>query len=227
MKFLTISDVVLDNLYSEHIKDRFHNIDAVLACGDLPHNYIDYIISMLDVPLYFVLGNHDTYYYNFERERNKYRLDFYPSLFPTIQIERNVYKLSFGGINLHMKIVDFNGVLIGGLEGSMRYNNKILQYTESEMWWNMVKMVPKLIFNKVTKGRYIDILITHAPPFGIHDQEDPCHKGFKTFLTFMKLFRPKYLIHGHIHLYDNYTAIKDTYKDTIVLNTYGYQIIEI
>ncbi len=41
-----------------------------------------------------------------------------------------------------------------------------------------------------------------ACPGGIHDREDKCHWGFKAFLTFMKWFQPRYLMHGHIHLYE-------------------------
>lgn len=213
MKFLAVSDVVMPVLYCENIRERFADVDAVLSCGDLPPEYIDYIVSMLDVPLFYVLGNHDTSIYKkLHRE--------YASRYK--RLAKN-----FGGMNLDRNVVDFRGVLIGGFEGSIKYNNPILQYTEFQMKRRVLKMVPKLLFNKIRKGRFIDILITHAPPFGIHDRKDPCHTGFKVFKSFISLFKPKYMIHGHIHIYDNITSIKDEYKNTTVLNTYGYQVIEI
>jgi len=58
MRILTISDVVEDRLYSIGLKDRFGGVDLVLSCGDLPAYYLEFIVSMLDVPLYYVLGNH-------------------------------------------------------------------------------------------------------------------------------------------------------------------------
>jgi Icc-related predicted phosphoesterase len=73
----------------------------------------------------------------------------------------------------------------------------------------------------------LDILITHAPPFGIHDGTDRCHTGFKTFLRMMDAYRPRYLIHGHMHVYSPNTTIRTMYHHTQVLNTYGYQVIEV
>ena len=31
----------------------------ILACGDLPYYYLEYIVGLLDVPLFYVHGNHD------------------------------------------------------------------------------------------------------------------------------------------------------------------------
>jgi uncharacterized protein len=73
----------------------------------------------------------------------------------------------------------------------------------------------------------VDILITHAPPLGIHDGADLCHRGFAVFLGFMDRYKPRYLIHGHTHLYRLDAQRVTHYGETIVLNAYGYQIIEI
>jgi Icc-related predicted phosphoesterase len=88
-------------------------------------------------------------------------------------------------------------------------------------------LVPSLIWNRLFYGRYLDILITHAPPQGIHDQPDRCHQGFRAFVTLMERFRPRYLIHGHVHVYSPMETIETVYKDTTVINTYGYRILEI
>jgi Icc-related predicted phosphoesterase len=76
-------------------------------------------------------------------------------------------------------------------------------------------------------GRYLDILITHAPPYGIHDQEDRCHQGFRAFRAFMDRFRPRYLIHGHVHVYGANETTESVYRQTKVINTYGYRVLEI
>ncbi|MFN2164626.1 MAG: hypothetical protein ACK2U9_00010, partial [Anaerolineae bacterium] len=81
--------------------------------------------------------------------------------------------------------------------------------------------------NRLLYGRYLDILVTHAPPQGIHDKEDPCHRGFRAFLTFMARFRPRYLIHGHVHVYQPAETVESTYRDTCVINTYGYRTFEL
>jgi Icc-related predicted phosphoesterase len=83
------------------------------------------------------------------------------------------------------------------------------------------------MLNKLRYGRYLDILITHAPPEGIHDQTDRCHQGFRAFVTFMERYRPAYLIHGHVHLYKPNANSDTKYQDTRVLNTYGYRTLKI
>ena len=58
MKILAVSDVENALLYSPMIMDRFQDVDLILSCGDLPYYYIEYMVSMLNVPCYFVRGNH-------------------------------------------------------------------------------------------------------------------------------------------------------------------------
>ena len=40
-----------------------------------------------------------------------------------------------------------------------------------------------------------------ALPYRIHDGEDQCHRGFRSFLGLMDRHAPRYLIHGHRHIY--------------------------
>ena len=39
-------------------------------------------------------------------------------------------------------------------------------------------LVPSPVLNKLRYGRFLDVLITHAPPRGVHDESDLCHAGF-------------------------------------------------
>jgi len=100
------------------------------------------------------------------------------------------------------------------------------QNTEAEMRLKAWRMAPVLWWNRLHHGRALDILISHAPPFGIHDGEDRCHTGFRTFLRMMDLYRPRYLVHGHQHIYSPSTTSRTTYRETQVINTYNYQVIE-
>ena len=88
-------------------------------------------------------------------------------------------------------------------------------------------MAPQLLWNRIFHGRYLDILLTHAAPLGINDRNDPCHKGFKVFLWFMKAFKPQYLLHGHIHLYDINCPRVAQYKNTKVINIYSRYELEL
>jgi Icc-related predicted phosphoesterase len=204
IKILAVSDVVVDLVHSPLIAQRFGDIDLVLGCGDLPHEYMEYIVSMLNRPLYFVHGNH-------VQDLHGTGAGTEPE----------------GCYNLHRRIVNHHGLLIAGLEGSMRYREGPHQFTQREMRWLVTGMAPRLWCNKQRYGRAVDILITHAPPYGIHDGRDLCHQGFDAYLTLMKRYKPRYLIHGHTHLYRQDACRVTTYGETTVLNTYGYQVIEI
>jgi Icc-related predicted phosphoesterase len=206
MRILAISDRVEEKIYSTTIKHFLGDVDLVLACGDLPFSYMEFIITKLNVPLLYVFGNHDE----------------------GIHTSDGQFKgTPMGGINLDNRVAEIKGLLVAGLEGSMRYSYPgTHQYTEAEMRWKALRMAPFLWLNRLHYGRFLDILITHAPPYRIHDDSDLCHTGFKAFLWIMRTFRPRYLIHGHQHVYSPSTTIRTRYRDTLVINTYGHQLID-
>lgn len=206
VRVLAISDEVEALIYSDHIRQRFKHIDLVLSCGDLPSNYLEFIVSSLNVPLYGVRGNHD-----------------FGGSFDGIPTG----SLGPGTGDIHRQIVKVNGLLIAGLEGSMEYNHGPHQYSEAAMRLQIARLVPRLLLNKLRHGRYLDILITHAPPRGIHDQHDRCHTGFVAFRDFLTRFRPRYHLHGHIHVYNRQTVTRTQFADTIVQNVYGYRELQI
>lgn len=207
MKILTVSDVVERKLYNVACRDKFKDIDLILSCGDLPFYYLDFLISILNVPLYYVFGNHHTK--------------------PMITNGGELIREPSGGVNLDMRIVEYKGLLIGGLEGCRLYNYGPKQYTECQMRGKIRRMGVALWMNKLFKKRSIDIVITHAPPAGIHDEPDPCHQGFESFRKFIKNYAPRYFIHGHTHKYGRERTWKTQYQGTTVINTVGYQVIEV
>ncbi len=202
MRILTVSDKVVEAIYSPALAQLAQGVELVLSCGDLPHEYLEYIVSVLNVPLYYVLGNHDG-----------------------DGVEQPLIE---GGENLDLRSVEYKGLLIAGLEGSPRYNNRPrFQYTENDMRARIARLTPALMLNRARTGRYLDILITHAPPLHIHDAADRPHRGFQSFLWFLDHYQPRYLIHGHTHLYDNREETITPRGPTTIINTYGYRIVEI
>jgi Icc-related predicted phosphoesterase len=87
-------------------------------------------------------------------------------------------------------------------------------------------LIPPLVAHRVSKGRAIDILVTHSPPFGIHDGQDLPHRGFKSLLTLMRYARPRFMLHGHTHLYRSNTPSETHFHETTVLNVYPLRVIE-
>ena len=109
----------------------------------------------------------------------------------------------------------------------MRYKDGPYQYTQREMSLRAARLMARLLLHRLSKGRWLDILITHAPPLGIHDGKDRCHTGFRAFLWFMERCRPRYLLHGHTHRYDRRQSGVTHYHETIVTNVHPFHVLEI
>lgn len=225
MKFLCISDDTDTLIYSPSSKDRYHDIDLVLSAGDLPIRYYDYITTIMAKDLYYVYGNHNLEFFNQNMKHSK-AVD-YLSISQSGNVKIENESPNGGGIILdgHCIYDKKRDLILMGLGGSMLYNYGSSQYTEMQMRTRIMKLIPRLLYNKKRYGRYLDILITHAPPFGIGDGEDLCHKGFECFLTFMEKYKPKYLLHGHVHLFDENAPRETVYKDTTVINIYKNYIL--
>ena len=106
MKILTVSDQVEPALYDNFRIGRFPGINLIISCGDLPPEYLSFLVTSFNVPLYYVRGNHDI-------RHDGYRPD--------------------GCTDLDGKIEVYRGVRILGLEGSHWYNGQPHQYTERQM----------------------------------------------------------------------------------------------
>jgi len=216
LKILCISDQIDPQVYSPQIKERFADIDLILSAGDLPMDYLDFIISSLNKPLFFVFGNHHTE-----------DLKHYKKLWNTPEITVENEYMGCGAIHLGSKIKAEGGFILAGFGGSMRYNNGSNQFTEFEMFIEIIKIIPSLLWNRITRGRFVDVLLTHAPPKGIHDRKDKCHWGFKAYLWFIRTFKPKLFIHGHIHLYDLADVRCTKFNETTVINAFSHYVVNL
>jgi Icc-related predicted phosphoesterase len=205
-------------IYSNSIKRRFADIDIVFSAGDLPMEYLEFIVSSLNKPLFFVFGNHNLDQFCYYRDNGVFdKLGMFA-------MKKNIPGL--GTVYAGGKVIKEGHILIAGLGGSKRYNNGKNQFSDFEMYFRIICLIPHLLLNFMRYGRAVDVLLTHAPPYGIHDHADLCHVGFRAFRWFMKIFKPKYLIHGHIHLYDMSEVRKTLFHKTIVVNACGHFVIE-
>ena len=92
------------------------------------------------------------------------------------------------------RVVTVNGLRIMGLGGSPMYSGGPHQYTERQMELRILKRRLAL-----QRSGGVDIIVTHAPPEGYGDAEDYAHRGFSCFLPLLDRYKPRYLIHGHVH----------------------------
>lgn len=207
MKILAVSDGVAKQLYRSDVRQHYPDVELLISCGDLPFYYLDFLVSSFDVPLVYVRGNHDS--------GLQYTAD------------GRVLSEAAGGVDIHARVVQRKGVILAGLEGSMRYRpGRVLMYTENEMRRQVARLAPRLALNRAKFGRALDILVTHSPPFGIHDMPDLPHTGFKIFRSFLSVFQPKYLLHGHIHVLRNDTVCVTNFEQSCVMNVYPYRLFD-
>jgi len=106
MRVLTVSDTVVHGLYEEFSPELVSGVELILACGDLPPEYLSFLRDRVDAPLYYVQGNHDIRY----RES--------PPM---------------GCIDANRRLLRVGDYRLLGLSGSRWYNGGINQYHESEM----------------------------------------------------------------------------------------------
>jgi hypothetical protein len=88
------------------------------------------------------------------------------------------------------------------------------------------RMIPRMFLNKIKYRRYNDILITHSPPFGIHDDKTLAHRRFREFLKFMQRYRPAYLIHGHTAPDAKNGTPTSYHSSTKIINTNNLEILD-
>ena len=201
MIILSISDKVEGVLFDVKTHQRFADVDLVLGCGDLPYYYLEFLVDSLNIPVMFVRGNHDAVV---EYSENGDRTE--PN----------------GAINLHHRVIRHQGLIIAGIEGSIRYRAGPYQYTQAQMWWMVLTMMPVLLWNRLVHHRWLDILISHSPPWGINDQPDHAHRGFKALRWLLEVCKPAYHFHGHVHVNSSTKKVETRYAQTAVVNTYGY-----
>jgi Icc-related predicted phosphoesterase len=206
VKILALSDEVVERLYSLCDRGYFSEVELILGCGDLPYEYLENMVTFLNVPLLYVPGNHDPNYRSGE-----------------------VLAYAEGGSNLDLKVARVKKFLIAGFGGSVRYRPRgTNQYTQSEAYARVIRLLPRLLLNRLQYGRALDILITHSPPFGIHDDDTHAHQGLKAINWLLHVAKPRYHFHGHTHFQRrNISPAETNHGLTRIMNIYPYKILEI
>lgn len=195
MKILLLADIEDTALWDYFSPDRVKGYDLILAAGDLKAEYLTFLVTMSNLPVFYVHGNHNAAY------------DHYPPE---------------GCECIDDRLVTYRGLRILGLGGSALYSREPYQYTEREMR----RRIARLRF-AVWKARGVDIVLTHCPPKGYGDADDYAHRGFEAFLPMLDRWKPKALVHGHVHM--TYGDIKRElpYGETRIINAYQRYTLEI
>ena len=201
MKILCISDRVERMLHGPGLNSYAKGVEAVISCGDLPFDYLEYVVTFLGVPVYYVLGNHVPAPDGPERP---------------------------GGCTpLDGRVVDAGGVVLAGLSGSRLYSGGPNQYTESQMRRRALALSARILGRGLVGGQPPRVFVTHSPPFGLGDREDHAHVGFEAFLGLIDRHKPSMWLHGHVHLYGPEVQRFAGRGETKVVNVFGHRILEV
>jgi predicted phosphodiesterase len=188
VRILAVSDVVEDALLAD--LSAAHGAALILACGDLPFDYLGYLMNALDIPLVFVPGNHDP------------ELTGYRTSRAGLTLRAGLWAQPpwpDGAVSADGRIVDVAGLRIAGLGGCLRYSDGPNQYSSRQQAHRARWLAGRAMLRPARAGRRVDVLLTHAPPRGVGDEPDPPHQGFSVLHTLVAQLNPALLLHGHVH----------------------------
>ena len=120
MRILAVSDIESKSLYDFFSPEKVEGVELIIGCGDLREEYLEFLVTMINVPLLYIHGNHDDH---FKREPE-------------------------GCVCIDDKFYEYKGIRFVGLGGSFRYRDGKYMYTEGEMKRRIFKLMPKLLFHK-------------------------------------------------------------------------------
>jgi hypothetical protein len=172
-------------------------VDLVLAAGDLPWDYLERVVAVVGAPAAFVPGNHDP------------------------RIGHGTATGPRGMVNLDEQVLTIGGLRVAGLGGCVRYNEGAHQYTQKEYDRRARRLL------KRAKGpRPVDVLLTHAPPLGLGDDDDPSHLGIAALHGVLETLQPSWHLHGHIHPFGLHKDDRHRGRTTI-RNVIPWHVIDI
>ncbi len=206
VRLLAIADEVNDALWGETLDDL--RPDVIVSCGDLPFDYLENLVSRTDKPLLYVPGNHDP--------------ELHPSaLYSGMSVQDDgVGPLGCEGID--GRIVEAAGLRFAGLGGSIRYRPGPNQYTQGEM----ARRAFRLRLRAWLTRRHVDVLVTHSPPAGYGDSEDPPHHGFTSLVGLTTHLSPRLMLHGHVNNYGPKSGDL-VLGQTRIVNVIPFRLIEL
>lgn len=198
MKILAISDQPSDLLWCPAAAERLAGIDLILSCGDLDPEYLSFLASFTAAPVLYVHGNHDGRYRSHPPE---------------------------GCICIDDQLYQYRGLRILGLGGSIRYSTDAaaFQYTQNQMRQRVWKQ-----WLALRRSRGFDLLLTHAPAYGLGDGDDRPHMGFEAFRDLLERWEPPFFVHGHAHMtYSHKQKRLSYYNKTQIINAYERHVFEV
>lgn len=215
VRVLAVADEVNDALWGARAPAL--EPDLVLAAGDLPWDYLEFLASVTDRQVVFVPGNHDPEVVDAHVGRSGLFLRAGMPADPPRPI---------GCRNADGTVLDVAGLRIAGLGGCVRYRPGPNQYSQREFHRRAARLLRRAGRLQRRSPGPVDVLLTHAPPRGLGDEDDRPHVGIEALHGVLERLTPRWHLHGHIHPYGRPRPDRQV-GTTTIRNVIPYRMFEI
>jgi uncharacterized protein len=199
MKILAVADVE-DRALADHFDaERWRGVGLILSLGDLKPNYLDYLVSRLNVPCFYVRGNHDSGY----------------GESPPAGCE-----------DANGRIVRVGGLRIAGLEGARWYGGSGVEYSDRHTAVRAFLLGLRIRLAGGIDILMTHAPPTFGDP-ALDAALDKVHAGFDSYHSLVLRHRPRLLLHGHTHLNYGRNKREQTIGSTRVIDCYGATLIDL
>ena len=202
--------------------------DVVVSCGDLPFDYLEFVVTAANKPLLYVPGNHDPALA--DRKPHLVAGGFGmsgphggPGSGLAVRSKWGDPPGPLGCTPLDGRVEQRAGLRFGGLGGSIRYRPEPPHmYTQQQMR----RRALRLKWRAKVRQRGLDVLVTHSPPAGLGDGADDAHRGFEAFHGLVEALQPRLLLHGHVHPH-GFQKPDRQIGETTVVNVIPSKVLEV
>ena len=199
IRILAVSDEPDPSLDAAATRERIGSVDLIVGAGDLEPDYLSFVTDAFDAPLRYVRGNHDVGPAWSASRR---------SLLPEPMRDG--------------RVVEEAGVRLLGFGGSPIYSDRGMQVSSLGMWTKAIGA-----WSAAQRARPL-IVVTHAPPRDLNDDEDRAHRGFTAFRWLVDRLSPPLWLHGHTALVRRGLDDRCTlHRGTLFYNCTGATLVEL
>jgi hypothetical protein len=199
IRILAISDEPDPSLDSRATRAGLGAIDLIIGAGDLQPEYLSFVCDAFGAPLRYVRGNHDVGAAWAHTE---------PAILPEPMPDA--------------RLVNESGLRLIGFSGSPTYGGRGLEVPASGMWRKAL-----LAWLRTAHARPV-LVVSHAPPRDVNDDDDLAHRGFTAFRWLMGRLEPPLWLHGHTALVRRGIDERSVQRNgTLFYNCTGATLIEL
>jgi hypothetical protein len=199
LRILAVSDEPDPSLDSAATREGLGAIDLIIGAGDLQPEYLGFVADAFHAPMRYIRGNHDHGAAWAHSER---------SLLPAPMPDATVIREA--------------GLRIVGFSGSPKYNERGTQVSALGMW-----QLSLLAWIRARRAKPL-LVVSHAPPRDVNDDDDLAHRGFEAFRWLVRRLEPPLWLHGHTALVRRGVDDRSTvHEGTLFYNCTGATLIEL